>query len=84
VWQKIFDAFRKERVTKQEIAASLHFPTIEIENLVFGLATMLTVDGGGSGDGKSRAKLTLITGTRVELNDGDLTQRDLFDTNDCA
>lgn len=80
VWQKIFDAFRQERVTKHEIAASLHFPTTEIENLVFGLATMLTVEGGGSGDGKSRAKLTLVTGKQDDPGD----QESRFEKNNCA
>jgi Zn-dependent peptidase ImmA (M78 family)/DNA-binding XRE family transcriptional regulator len=38
VWQKVLTALWRERVTKKEIAAELHVPVQEIENLVFGLA----------------------------------------------
>jgi len=42
VWQKVLTALWKERVTKNEIAAALHVPAQEIENLLFGLANMLS------------------------------------------
>jgi Zn-dependent peptidase ImmA (M78 family) len=45
VWQKVLTALWKERVTKNEIAAELHVPAQEIENLLFGLANMLSQDG---------------------------------------
>ncbi|MEE7449441.1 XRE family transcriptional regulator [Methylobacterium radiotolerans] len=61
VWQKVFDALWQERVTKQSIAEALNLPVQEIENLVFGLANMLTVDGGGGG-GQKRANLKLVHG----------------------
>jgi Zn-dependent peptidase ImmA (M78 family)/DNA-binding XRE family transcriptional regulator len=62
IWQKVFDAFRSEGVTKQDIAKSLHFPASEVENLVFGLANMLTVDGGARSGSKSRANLRVVAG----------------------
>ncbi len=54
VWQKVLTALWRERVTKKEIAAALHVPSQEIENLLFGLANMLNQDGppgGKKGDG---------------------------------
>jgi len=45
VWQKVLTALWRERVTKKEIADALHVPVQEIENLLFGLANMLTQDG---------------------------------------
>ncbi len=45
VWQKVLTALWKERVTKSEIAAELHVPSEEIENLLFGLANSQTQDG---------------------------------------
>jgi Zn-dependent peptidase ImmA (M78 family) len=38
VWQKVLTALWSERVTKADIAASLHIPAGEVENLFFGLA----------------------------------------------
>lgn len=43
VWQKVLRALWNERVTKTEIAAAIHFPVEEVENLLFGL-----VGGGAS------------------------------------
>ena len=61
VWQKVFDTLRAEKVTKQQIAEQLSLPPQEIESLIFGLANMLTVDGLGTGGGKSRADLRLVS-----------------------
>jgi Zn-dependent peptidase ImmA (M78 family)/DNA-binding XRE family transcriptional regulator len=44
VWQKVLTALWKERVTKDDIAQALHVPAQEIENLLFGLANMLSQD----------------------------------------
>lgn len=61
VWQKVFDALRREKITKHEIAAELSLPVFEVENLVFRLASMLTLEGGGSGSGKGRAELRIVS-----------------------
>jgi Zn-dependent peptidase ImmA (M78 family)/DNA-binding XRE family transcriptional regulator len=37
VWQKVLTTLWNERVTKSDIAQSLHMPSEEIENLLFGL-----------------------------------------------
>jgi Zn-dependent peptidase ImmA (M78 family)/DNA-binding XRE family transcriptional regulator len=42
VWQKVLTALWAEKVTKKEIAEQLHVPQKEIENLLFGLANMLS------------------------------------------
>ncbi len=57
VWQKVLTALWSERMTRDELARALHFPTSEIENLLFGLV-------GGSQDGASttvRPPLRLIS-----------------------
>jgi Zn-dependent peptidase ImmA (M78 family)/DNA-binding XRE family transcriptional regulator len=60
IWEKVFKTMRSEGITKQRIAASLALPVAELESLVFGLANMQTIDGQGSGGGKSRATLKLV------------------------
>ena len=60
VWQKVVDQLRTAKTTKHAIAADLAIPVQEIENLLFGLANMLSVDGDGIGSGKSRAALRLV------------------------
>lgn len=60
VWQKVFEALRLEKTTKLDIAAELCMPPSEIENLVFRLANMLSVEGSGSGTSRSRADLRLV------------------------
>jgi Zn-dependent peptidase ImmA (M78 family)/DNA-binding XRE family transcriptional regulator len=60
VWQKVLTALWRERITKKDIATSLHIPSQEVENLLFGLTNMLDQDSspaGGKGDG-----LRLISG----------------------
>jgi len=37
VWQKVLSALWNERITKAHIAAELHLPSAELENLLFGL-----------------------------------------------
>ena len=60
VWQKVFDSLRSEKVTKAHIAIELNLPPTEIENLVFGLTNMLSVEGGAAISSKSRANLRLV------------------------
>lgn len=61
IWQKVFDALRREKTTKQDVARALALPVFEIENLIFRLASMLTLDGGGHGTSKGRADLRVVT-----------------------
>jgi Zn-dependent peptidase ImmA (M78 family) len=65
VWQKIFDHLRSTRRTKNLIASDLSIPVREVENLVFGLANMLSVDGGAATSNRSRAVLTLVESEEV-------------------
>lgn len=59
-WQQVLSDLRNDKITKSKIADDLALPTHEIENLVFGLANMLSVEGGGAGDGVKRGKLALV------------------------
>jgi Zn-dependent peptidase ImmA (M78 family)/DNA-binding XRE family transcriptional regulator len=61
IWQKVLTALWKERVTKEEIARAIHVPSREIENLLFGLANMLSQDGDDNGK-KSPGGLRLVSG----------------------
>jgi len=62
VWQKVFDALRAEGMTKAHVAVELNLPPAEIENLVFGLTNMLSVEGGAITGSKGRADLRLVSG----------------------
>jgi Zn-dependent peptidase ImmA (M78 family) len=59
-WAQVLSELRNDKITKNKIAEDLSLPPNEIENLVFGLANMLSVEGGASGDGIRRGKLTLV------------------------
>jgi Zn-dependent peptidase ImmA (M78 family)/DNA-binding XRE family transcriptional regulator len=61
VWEKVFNGLRSEKITKNDISSALNIPVPEIEKLVFGLANMISVDGGASGSGKPRGNLTLVS-----------------------
>jgi Zn-dependent peptidase ImmA (M78 family)/DNA-binding XRE family transcriptional regulator len=65
VWQKVLDYLRANRTTKHAIAADLSIPVTEVESLLFGLANMLSIDGAGSGSGRSRASLTLVKNEKI-------------------
>ena len=52
VWQKVLSALWGDRITKEYVAAELHIPAAELENLVFGLA-------GGSAPASQADKQTL-------------------------
>jgi hypothetical protein len=40
IWQKVLTALWTEKRTKSHLAADLHMPAFEIENLLFGLANL--------------------------------------------
>jgi hypothetical protein len=61
VWEKVLASLRSEGITKHEVADTLGLPVDEIENLLFQLANMQTIDGRGAGSGRPRAILTLVT-----------------------
>lgn len=61
VWPKVMDALRREGIGKYDIADALALPVEELENLLFMLAPMLSVDGGKIGaPQRSRAKLSVV------------------------
>jgi Zn-dependent peptidase ImmA (M78 family)/DNA-binding XRE family transcriptional regulator len=59
-WQKVLDGMRARRITKHAITDALAIPVAEIENLVFRLANMTTIDGGALSSTKSRATLRVV------------------------
>jgi Zn-dependent peptidase ImmA (M78 family)/DNA-binding XRE family transcriptional regulator len=59
VWQKLLTALWNERVTKKEVAEQLSVPQHEIENLLFGLANMLS-NAEADRPSRGRADLKLI------------------------
>ena len=60
LWEKVFSSLWSDRITKHNIANSLNLPVAEIENLVFRLTNMQSIDGQGIERGKSRANLRLV------------------------
>jgi Zn-dependent peptidase ImmA (M78 family) len=50
VWQKVLTALWAEKVTKNEIAAELHVPSAEIQNLLFGLTGQESPSGAKKGN----------------------------------
>lgn len=61
VWSKVLDTLRAEGTTKVKIASDLGLPVSEVENLVFGLANMLSLEGGAQSPTPGRAKLRLVS-----------------------
>lgn len=61
VWTKVFDTLRAEGTSKTRIGSELGLPVSEIENLVFGLANMLSLDGGARSYTPGRAKLRVVS-----------------------
>jgi hypothetical protein len=51
---------RLQGLSKTDLARELSIPSKEIDNLVFGLVSMLAIDGGGQSTGKASAKLHLV------------------------
>jgi Zn-dependent peptidase ImmA (M78 family)/DNA-binding XRE family transcriptional regulator len=58
VWQKVLTTLWGERVTRDDIARSLHIPLSELENLLFGL----TGNRDASAEGDLRPPLRLVAG----------------------
>jgi hypothetical protein len=56
---------RANKMTKHVIASDLAIPVSEVENLLFGLANMLSLDGSGAGSGRSSASLTLVKNEKI-------------------
>lgn len=61
LWAKVLGSLRTEKITKHQLADKLRFPVREIEDLLFGLTNMQSIDGQGDGTRKGRAKLRLAT-----------------------
>jgi Zn-dependent peptidase ImmA (M78 family)/DNA-binding XRE family transcriptional regulator len=61
VWPQVFRALLEDRVTKTEIASQLSLPAKEIESLVFGLGSMMSIDGAGGRALRSKADLKLVS-----------------------
>lgn len=60
IWSKVLAQLWRERVTKNHLAHALNIPTAEVENLIFGLASMTTLDGAGTGSGRAQGELRLV------------------------
>jgi Zn-dependent peptidase ImmA (M78 family) len=60
VWNQVFLDLRERGMSKADLAESLSIPPREIDNLVFGLVSMLPLEGGRSGSGHSTGKLRLV------------------------
>lgn len=61
VWNHIFEDLRARGMSKANLAKALNLPTHEIDNLVFGLVSMLPLDGGANGTGQGTGRLRLVT-----------------------
>lgn len=59
IWGEVLGSLKADRITKHHIADALKLPVGEIENLLFRLTNMQSIDGQASGTGKSRANLKL-------------------------
>jgi len=62
VWTKIFEQLRGEGVGKHTIARDLALPVAEVEDLLFRLTNMQSIEGGLGADssGKGRGRLSLV------------------------
>ncbi|PTR03799.1 Zn-dependent peptidase ImmA (M78 family) [Paraburkholderia sp. GV068] len=60
VWDKVLQMLRADGMTKHTIASALSLPVVEFDNLVFRLTNYHSIEGGGSGRGKSKAKLSVV------------------------
>lgn len=63
VWEKIFNALRVEKTTKHNIAESLGLPVSEIEDLVFQLSNMQSIEGTSQITSCVKPKLRIIKQT---------------------
>lgn len=60
LWDKVFTELRQEGIHKHRIAQDLDLPVDEVENLVFQLTRLQSLDGDGRGSGVGRAKLEIV------------------------
>lgn len=60
VWDKVLQMLRADGVTKHTISNALALPVVEFDNLLFRLTNYHSIEGGGSGRGKSNAKLSVV------------------------
>jgi hypothetical protein len=60
LWKKVLVSLKSDHIPKHGIAKSLKLPVVEIENLLFGLTIMRSIDGHGVRQGKGRANLGLV------------------------
>lgn len=60
LWEKVSAALRADGITKQKIAAVLAIPIPELENLIFQLSNMQSIDGKAEGTGQARGRLQLV------------------------
>lgn len=61
VWDQVFAALRNDGVSKPKLANTLNLPVTEIEDLIFGLTNMQSIEGNAISPSKSRARLSLVT-----------------------
>ena len=66
VWEKVFSALRDDGINKHDIADQLNLPVFEIENLVFRLSNMQSIEGRAQGSGQARGQLRLVAQGEVE------------------
>lgn len=59
IWAKVLASLKSDRVTKHHIADALALPIEEVDSLLFRLTNMQSIEGQGTGSGRSRAKLKL-------------------------
>jgi Zn-dependent peptidase ImmA (M78 family)/DNA-binding XRE family transcriptional regulator len=60
IWEKVFEDLRAQKITRAEIARDLALPSSEIDDLVFRLSNMQSIEGGSQLSARSQAKLTLV------------------------
>jgi Zn-dependent peptidase ImmA (M78 family)/DNA-binding XRE family transcriptional regulator len=74
VWTKIFEQLRGEGVGKLAIARDLALPVAEVEDLLFRLTNMQSIEGGLSSpaSSKGRARLSLVFAAETSPNDDHL------------
>lgn len=59
LWEKVFEALRAEHITKPKLAANVALPVAEVENLLFQLTKMQSIDGGARAPMKTRGRPSL-------------------------
>lgn len=60
VWEKVFEDLRAQKITRGQIADDIALPLSEVDDLVFRLSNMQSIEGGSQLPGRSRAKLTVV------------------------